>query len=156
MRRATPSTVLHSAGFTLIEVMVVVAIVAILAAIALPNYAEFVTRGKLMDAHTKLADLNGKMATYWSNNNSYVSAGTTCGVEALGIIADFNGDAGAPFDMSCTGTANTYTITATGRATKGMNLFVLTVNQANAKTSAGPTGWTAANCWFVRKNGDCS
>ncbi len=156
MRRAPLFTVLRSAGFTLIEVMVTVAIVGILAAIALPNYSEFVTRGKLMDAHTKLADLNGKMVTYWSNNNSYVSTGTTCGVTALGVIAAYNADVGAPFDVSCTGTAATYTITATGRASKGMGSFVLTVDQAGVKSSAGPSGWTSSTCWFVRKNGDCS
>jgi type IV pilus assembly protein PilE len=155
MRRATPSTVLPSAGFTLIEVMITVVIVGILAAIALPSYNAFITRGKLMDAHTKLADLRGKQEIYWSNNNSYVSAGTTCGVEALGVITAYNSDVGAPFDVACTGSATTYLITATGRAAKGMNSFVLTVDQANAKTSAA-TGWTSASCWFVRKNGDCS
>ena len=156
MRRPTCSTVQRSCGFTLIEVMVTVAIVGILAAIALPSYSEYVMRGKLMDAHTKLADLRGKQETYWSNNNSYVSAGTTCGVEFLGVITAYNADAGAPFDVACTGSATTYTITATGRAAKGMGSFVLDVNQANAKNSAGPSGWTSATCWFVRKNGDCS
>ncbi len=156
MRRATPSTFPRTAGFTLIEVMVTVAIVGILAAIALPSYSEYVIRGKLMDAHTKLADLRGKQETYWSNNNSYISPAATCGVEALGVIAAYNADTGAPFDVACAGTATTYTITATGRASKGMGSFVLTVNQANAKSSAGPSGWTSATCWFVRKNGDCS
>lgn len=155
MRRPTSSTVLPFSGFTLIEVMVTVAIIGILAAIALPNYSEYVIRGKLMDAHTKLADLRGKQETYWSNNNSYVSTGTTCGVEALGVITAYNADPGAPFDVACTGTATTYTITATGRATKGMGSFVLDVNQANAKNSSA-TGWTSATCWFVRKSGDCS
>ena len=156
MRRASPSTVLHVAGFTLIEVMVTVAIVGILAAIALPNYSEFVTRGKLLEAHTKLADLNGKQVNYWSNNNSYVSTGTTCGVEALGVTTSYNADSNRAFDMTCNGTAATYTITATGRAAKAMGSFVLTVNQANAKTSTGPSGWTSASCWFVRKSGECS
>jgi type IV pilus assembly protein PilE len=156
MRRATPSTNLPIAGFTLIEVMITVVIVGILAAIALPSYGEFVIRGKLMDAHTKLADLRGKQEIYWSNNNTYVSVGTTCGVEALGVIAAYMADTGAPFDVECAGTATTYLIKAKGRASKGMASFELTVDQANAKTSTGPAGWTSASCWFVRKNGDCS
>lgn len=156
MRRVTPSTVLHFAGFTLIEVMITVVIVGVLAAIALPNYTEFVTRGKLMEAQTKLADLNGKQVNYWSNNNSYVSTGTTCGVEALGVTTSYNADSNRAFDMTCDGTTATYTIKATGRPAKAMGSFVLTVNQANVKTSNGPSGWMPAPCWFIRKSGECS
>lgn len=159
MRRAIPSTVLRSAGFTLIEVMVTVAIVGVLAAIALPNYSEYITRGKLLDAHTKLADLRAQQERYFMDNRSYNFTGTTCGIDdpAINMTATYNADTGAPFTMSCVATANTYTITATGRPAKGMSTsFVLTVNQANVKSSAGPTGWTSATCWFVRKSGECS
>ncbi len=159
MRPATPSTVLRSAGFTLIEVLVTVTIVGILAAIALPNYSEYITRGKLLDAHTKLADLRAQQERYFMDNRAYNSSGTTCGIDdpAILMTSIYNADTGAPFTLTCAATATTYTITATGRPAKGMSTsFVLTVNQANAKSSAGPTGWTSATCWFVRKSGECS
>lgn len=159
MRTTAPTTTFRSAGFTLIEILVTVAIVGILAAIALPSYSEYVTRGKLMEAHSKLADLRAQQERYFMDNRTYISTGTTCGIDDAAILmtTTYNADAERTFDVSCAATATTYTVTATGRPAKGMSSsFVLTVNQANAKTSAGPAGWTSANCWFVRKSGECS
>lgn len=157
MRRASPSARATNTGFTLIEVMITVVIVGILAAIALPSYSQYVTRSKLMEAQGKLSDLRAQQERFFMDNRTYLS-GANCGVDDPLIAATItmNGDGNAAFDLSCVATATTYTVTATGRAAKGMGSFVLTVNQANAKTSAGPAGWTAATCWFVRKNGECS
>jgi type IV pilus assembly protein PilE len=52
-------------GFTLIEVMVVVAIIAILAAIAIPNYADYVTRSKVTDAVSGLSEMRVRMEQYF-------------------------------------------------------------------------------------------
>ncbi len=158
MRRASPFVRATPAGFTLIEVMITVVIVGILAAIALPSYSQYVTRSKLMEAQGKLSDLRAQQERYFMDNRSYQLAGA-CGIDSPLILATttMNSDTGAAFDLSCVApTATTYTITANGRAAKGMGSFVLTVNQANAKSSAGPTGWTSASCWFVRKSGECS
>ena len=158
MRRATQSTVLQISGFTLLEVMIVVAIVGILAAIALPNYTESVTRSKLLEAQTKLGDLRAQQERYFMDNRTYQS-GVTCGVDdpAILSVTNYNLDANSAFDFACTAaTVTTYVITATGRAAKGMGSFVLNVNQANVKSSTGPAPWVAAACWFVRKDGSCS
>ena len=61
-------------GFTLIEVMITVAIVAILAAVALPTYADYVRRGLLPEAFTALSDFRVKMEQYYQDNRAY---GTT-------------------------------------------------------------------------------
>ena len=149
----------RSSGFTLIELMVTVAIVAILAAIALPSYSEYVTRSRLMDAHSRLGDLRIQMEKYFQDNRSYMN-GAACGIDGAGLaLATANADGGRSFDYTCPAgalTATTYSVVATGRAAKGMTGFTFSVNQANTKASSGPAGWTAAACWFVRKDGSCS
>ena len=156
MKIVERSSISLQRGFTLMELMIVVAIVAILAAVALPNYQETVMRSRLVDAHTRLGDLRIQMEKYFQDNRTYLS-GAVCGITA-GQLATANADAGRSFDFSCPApTATTYTLVATGRAAKGMTGFTFSVNQAGAKASSGPGGWTAApNCWFVRKDGSCS
>jgi type IV pilus assembly protein PilE len=138
-------------GFTLLEVMITVAIVGILAAIALPSYSEYIQRSKIIDGTTKLGDFRTQMEKYFLDNRTYQNGGN-CGVP------DPTPGGGDHFAITCVApTATTYTVTATGRPSTGMSAsFVYTVNQANQKTSAGPTGWTSAgNCWAVRKDGSC-
>lgn len=158
MRNATRSKSASSFGFSLIELMITVAIIAILAMIALPSYSEYITRSRLIDAHTRLGDLRIQMEKYFQDNRTYI-AGGACGIE-LTAIADANLDGGRSFDYTCPVgalSATTYTLRADGRAAKNMGSFVFTVTEGNVKASSGPAGWTAApTCWFVRKNGDCS
>ena len=59
-------------GFTLIEVMIVVAIVAVLAAIALPNYADYIKRGKIIEATSALSDLRTRYEQWYLDNRTYV------------------------------------------------------------------------------------
>jgi type IV pilus assembly protein PilE len=148
-------------GFTLIEVMIVVVIVGILAAIALPAYFSFITRARITEATTKLSDLRTQMEKYFMDNRTYldVGGGGKCGVDVAPInaFANYNGDANRRFDVSCGGpqTATTYTLTATGIG--AMAGFVYTIDQNNVKASVGPAGWTAApTCWLLRKDGSCS
>ena len=61
-------------GFTLIELMIVIAVVAILAAVALPAYGDYLRRGQLPEAFTNLADLRVKMEQYYQDNRSYGAA----------------------------------------------------------------------------------
>ena len=67
-------------GFTLIEMMIAVALVAILAAIAMPNYNNYVRRGQLSEAFTALSDMRVKMEQHYQDNKFYGAAvnSTTC------------------------------------------------------------------------------
>ncbi len=71
-------------GFTLIEVMITVAVIAILAAVALPNYIEYVTRSKLVEAKTNLSDMRTRLEQYFLDNRAYPG---TCAALRVGRAA---------------------------------------------------------------------
>jgi len=137
-------------GFTLIELMIVVAIVAILASIALPSYNDYLMRGKLAEAHGELAAMRSKLETFYLDNRTYIGA---C---AAGTVAPL--PTGKYFTYSClTLTATTYLVRATGAAGQQTAGFTYTIDQANVRaTTAVPSGWTAnATCWVTKKGGVC-
>jgi type IV pilus assembly protein PilE len=137
-------------GFTILEVMIVVAIVAILAAIALPNYSDYVKRGKIIDATTALSDLRTRYEQYFLDNRTYVGGCL--------IIKPIVNTARA-FDIDCPGeAAGAYTGVATGKASEGMANFTYKIDQTNAKTSTiTEPGWGNQACgWVTRKDGSCS
>lgn len=140
-------------GFTLLEVMIVVLIVGILAAIALPNYSDYVKRGKIIEATQRLSDARTKLEQWFLDNRTYVGG---C-AEPPQKLGDLGGN--SPFSLACSAPdATHYTVTATGNPAQGMDAaFVYTIDQTNAKHSDGPTGWApGATCWAIRKDGSCS
>jgi type IV pilus assembly protein PilE len=144
------SVIAAARGFTLIEVMIVVAIVAVLAAIALPNYSDYIKRGKIIEATAALSDLRTRYEQYYLDNRTY--AGGCLLIKPIVNTA-------RAFDIDCGGESNaTYTGTATGKATESMGNFIYTINQANAKVSTiTEPGWSgSATCWSIRKDGSCS
>jgi type IV pilus assembly protein PilE len=143
----------REAGFTLIEVMIVVAIVAVLVAIALPSYSDYIRRGKILDATNKLSSDRVKMEQWFLDNRTYVGACVPPPTGAFSIAT-------APDDIfviDCgTPTISAYTLTATGITGKGMDGFVYSIDNTNAKTSASPIGYTNGACWATRKDGSCN
>ena len=144
----------RTSGFTLIEVMIALAVVAILGAIALPSYRDYVTRGKITEATSNLADMRVKMEQYFQDNRTYFgacAAGTAAPLPPAATVKYFA--------FTCpTLTATTFTVTATGSAAGGMTGFVYTVDQDNVQATTGvPSGWaTNATCWVIRKGGTCA
>lgn len=86
-------------GFTLIEMMVVVAIMGIIAAVAIPAYTDHVRSGHRADAQAALVALAQHMERRYSENNSYCNSGTT-NITTCGT--DTTGDTGAPSLFSST------------------------------------------------------
>jgi type IV pilus assembly protein PilE len=134
------------AGFTLIELMITVAIIGILAAVALPSYKDYVMRGRIPEATSNLATKRVLVEQFFQDNRTFVGA--------PGCASDTT--TGKYFDFSCpTLTATTYSLTATGKG--AMAGFTFTLDQSNNKTSAisstlAAAGWGSNNsCWIVRK-----
>lgn len=138
-------------GFTLIELMITVAIIAILASVALPSYSDYVTRGKIAEATSTLADMRVKMEQYFQDNRTYANA-PFCTTPPTGRYFTFSCGSGTAVP-----TASTYTITATGTAAGGMSNFTYTINQAGtrATTSTQWSGVTSTSCWVLSKSGSC-
>lgn len=141
-------------GFTLVELMIVVVIVGILSAVAIPAYTDYVIRGKIPDATSNLAKKRVQMEQFFQDNRTYL-AGTGCTADTT---------TSQYFDFTCAAapgvvaTATAYTIAAIGKGS--MAGFAYTIDQSNAKqTTAAPTGWAATtmptNCWITKRDGQC-
>ena len=138
-------------GFTLIELMITVAIIGILAGIAIPAYQDYVRQGKVAEATSNLADLRIKMEQSFQDNRNY----TNYVDAACNLISNGNPAVTARyFSYACASAASTYTITATGVAAEGMSGYSYTIDQDNNKTSAIP-GAIGTTCWLMKKGSSC-
>jgi type IV pilus assembly protein PilE len=136
-------------GFTLIELMITVGIVAILASIALPTYRDYVLRGKLAESYTVLASQRVKMEQFYQDQRTYTGA---C---AAGTVAPV--PTGKYFTYACDINDQTYTLTATGVTAEGVPDFQFTLDQNNNRaTPVVHSGWTTSTtCWVRSKDGKC-
>ncbi len=83
-------------GFTLIELMIVVAIIGILAAIAIPNFLRFQLKAKSSEGKTNLAAIRTAEQSYYSEFGIYVSAAVSPAATNMNLKIDFNNvDAGS-------------------------------------------------------------
>lgn len=139
-------------GFTLIEVMIVVAIVAILATIALPAYTGYVQRARVADAVSVLADMEVRMEQYFQDNRTYVGACTVPPAQSLAPLPA----ATDTFAFNCSNlAANTYQIQAVGSG--AMNGFTfqsaLAAGAVVRSTPSVGSGWTTSTTMWVTRGG---
>ncbi len=130
-------------GFTLIEVMIVVAIIGILAAIAYPSYDEYVKRGNRTEGQALLNDAAARQERYFGQNNAYVTADAN--IAKLGLKNGNTSETGKyTLSVGSTNGDGGYTLTAEqefGDAKCGN----LTLNALGIKGNTGSK--SAAECW---------
>ena len=139
-------------GFTLIELMIVVAIIGILSAIALPAYTDYLIRGRIPEATSALAAKRVQSEQYFQDNRTY--ANVSAGIVNPACVADSTSN----FDFSCTAqSATAVTIQAQGK--NSMTGFTYTITQTGARASnVTSSGWSNPSpntCWVTKKGGSC-
>lgn len=157
----------NASGFTLIELMVTVAIVAILTAIAYPSYRNYVIRGDLVSATQGLSAVQANMERYFQDNRTYLAANTytppcltatTYGTFTVSCPTTLtNPPTGNAAFTGTTLTATTFQLEAVGSGnTAGFSFFLdYQSNEASTVTSPAPSGWTNCLTGWETRAGQC-
>ena len=104
-------------GFTLIELMIVVAIIGIMAAIAIPNFLNYMCKSKQTEARSTLANIATAQETYFAENNAYKVAANTAAHAVIGFST--KGETKYSYVSGVSGTNYTITATSSGSGIKG-------------------------------------
>ena len=130
----------NNKGFTLVELMIVIAIIGILAAVGYPAYTNAVKKGNRADAIDSLLSLASRMEEYYMNNDTY--AGATINAAGTGTVGS-NKTSEDLYTLSITtATAYAYTLTATPK-TADSDCGNLILNSLGQKSDSKGNGF----CW---------
>jgi type IV pilus assembly protein PilE len=132
-------------GVTLIELMVVIVIIGILAAIAIPTYRSYVIRSNRSEAKAALLNLAQNLERCYTNSTPFAYDSATCTAAVTLPILAANGN----YELSGNITATTYTLTATpqGPQVEDTQCANFVVTQADVKTVSGTWSATPEQCW---------
>jgi len=129
-------------GFTLVELMVVVAVIAILAAVAIPSYYRYMLRANRAAAETVMLDMSSAQERYMIDSRQYTTSNTQLGYGALPDTVAPNYTIAV---ATSAGPPPSYTITATpiGSQTRDSGCGTLKLGSDGSKTASG----SSTSCW---------
>ncbi|WP_346949538.1 type IV pilin protein [Dyella sp.] len=129
-------------GFTLIELMVVVAVIAILAALAIPSYYRYMLRANRVAAEAVMLDMSSAQERYMIDSRQYTTSNALLGYGALPDTVSPNYTIAV---ATSSGPPPSYTITATpiGNQTRDSGCGTLKLGSDGSKTASG----TSTTCW---------
>lgn len=134
-------------GFTLIELMITIAIVGILAAIAYPSYTQYIVKSNRAAAQGFMMTVASKQEQYMLDARTYAADMATLGFPASSIPTEVSKNYNITVD-DITATPPSYTVTATpigSQASRDTKCATLTLDQAGTKGESG--SGTVADCW---------
>lgn len=136
---------LKQSGFTLMELVIAIAIIGILSALAVPGYYSYVHKATRTDATSELLIDAAKMEQYYSQNNTYAGA-TLANIQANATTT--NGTYAIALS-NLSATTYTITATATGSQLGDSNCRTFVINESGTRTATNSSGGdSTALCWY--------
>ena len=139
-----------SRGFSLIELMMAVAIIGVLVAIAMPQYGDYVRKSQVAEATTTLLEYRTRMEQFYQDSRNY-GAVPACGILANQFVNR------KYFTITCVSNnaGQGYLITATGNSGSVVGSDY-TINEANTRTTTNfkSAAQVGKNCWLI-SGGEC-
>lgn len=136
-----PRFPVRTRGFTLIELMIVVSVIAILLAIGIPTYSEQVRRSKRASVKSDMMEMVQRLERHHTTNNTYV------GYPAAGVPSPSSAATPAYMITPTTLELNRFVLTAVPQGTQAQDFCgTLTIDSAGRKTESGPAP-SVADCW---------
>lgn len=131
----------YSRGFSLIELMIVVVIVAILGTIAYPSYQQYVLHSHRVEAKAMLLNAANRQETYFMDFNQYASS-------AAALNISENSDSGF-YHLVISAAGSTYALTATASGAQGsdQDCIIFSVDQNGTKSAKNVSNAINNSCW---------
>jgi type IV pilus assembly protein PilE len=144
----------QQSGFTLIEILVTVAIVAILASVAIPSYTDHVRRSQLSEATTNLSDMRVRLEQFYQDNRTYLNTTLPNPLGDCGVLGPTGGAARYfTYDCDTKNGGQGFDIIATGIAGSPTDDFVYTIDERNVRGTDGiHLSWGGPNAPVAHKS----